>query len=66
MKTIINGFAVDFRTTGDSDGLPVFFIHGFPFSQEMWKPQVAALSSDCQVITYDVRGHGESEVGDGQ
>jgi len=55
-----------YNTYGKESGLPVVFIHGFPFSQEMWKQQVAALSPSCWVITYDVRGHGQSEVGDGQ
>jgi 3-oxoadipate enol-lactonase len=32
----------------------------------MWKPQVEILSPNYRVITYDVRGHGESDVGDGQ
>ncbi|MGA9363224.1 MAG: alpha/beta hydrolase [Bacteroidota bacterium] len=66
MKAIINGWATSYNTYGKTSGLPVVFIHGFPFSQEMWKPQVSALSPDYWVITYDVRGHGESEVGDGQ
>jgi 3-oxoadipate enol-lactonase len=66
MKAIINGWNIDYNIYGKASGLPVVFIHGFPFSQEMWRLQVAKFSGDCRVITYDVRGHGESEVGDGQ
>jgi len=66
VKAIINGWATSYNTYGKTSGLPVVFIHGFPFSQEMWRPQVAELSGDCRVITYDAKGHGESEVGDGQ
>jgi 3-oxoadipate enol-lactonase len=66
MKAIINGWSTDYNIYGKASGLPVVFIHGFPFSQEMWRSQVAELSGDHRVITYDVRGHGESEVGDGQ
>jgi 3-oxoadipate enol-lactonase len=66
MKAVINGWSIDYNIFGKPSGLPVVFIHGFPFSQEMWRPQVAELSRDYRVITYDVRGHGKSKVGDGQ
>jgi 3-oxoadipate enol-lactonase len=66
MKAIINGWSTNYNIYGKASGQPVVFIHGFPFSQEMWRSQVAELSGDHRVITYDVRGHGESEVGDGQ
>ena len=32
----------------------------------MWKPQLESLKKNHRVITYDIRGHGKSEVGDGQ
>ena len=66
MKATINGWSIHYTTSGKLEGLPVVFIHGFPFSQEMWKPQVAAFSSEYRVVTYDIRGHGKSKVGDGQ
>jgi 3-oxoadipate enol-lactonase len=66
LKAVIKGWNTSYDTYGKASGLPVVFIHGFPFSQDMWKPQLAALSLDYWVVTYDVRGHGESEVGDGQ
>lgn len=66
MRAKINGLEVAYNTAGNPSDLPVLFIHGFPFSQEMWKPQVTLLSQNYRVITYDVRGHGGSEVGDGQ
>lgn len=51
--------------SGPKDALPVILIHGFPLSHEMWKPQVEALSPTFLTITYDLRGHGKSPVGDG-
>ncbi len=45
---------------------PIVLIHGFPFSHEMWSPQIAFLEKKLRVIAYDVRGHGKSDVGDGQ
>jgi 3-oxoadipate enol-lactonase len=51
---------------GDPAALPVIFIHGFPFSHRMWDAQVAALSSRYRTIAYDLRGLGDSSLGDGQ
>lgn len=43
------------------------FIHGFPFSSGMWKGQTQMLQEkNLRVIAYDLRGHGQSDVGDGQ
>lgn len=66
MRALVNGLAMEYAVDGPRTGLPVLFIHGFPFNKEMWKPQVDTLKNDCYVITYDVRGHGASDVGDGQ
>lgn len=51
---------------GDSAAPPVIFIHGFPFSHKMWASQVDAVSASFRAIAYDVRGLGESSMGDGQ
>jgi len=51
---------------GKREGISVVFIHGFPFSHEMWEVQLEAVSRSYHAVAYDVRGHGRSEVGDGQ
>ena len=66
MKLQTQGISLAYETAGPRNSLPVVFIHGFPFSREMWRGQVKALSRDFYVVTYDVRGHGESDTGDGQ
>lgn len=66
MRAIINNIGIEYEVTGTRMGLPVVFIHGFPFSKEMWKSQVEDLKKNYYVITFDVRGHGSSDVGDGQ
>jgi 3-oxoadipate enol-lactonase len=66
LKALINGCRLSYETFGKRSAVPIVLIHGFPFSQQMWEPQVHALSPHYFVITYDVRGHGESEIGDGQ
>ncbi len=41
---------------------PLIFIHAFPLSSKMWKQQVEYFQHTYRVITYDVRGLGESKV----
>ncbi len=66
MKADINGHSLNYVVQGANNGLPVVFIHGFPFSHRMWGPQLEALPHRCRAIAYDVRGHGDSDVGNGQ
>ncbi len=66
MRYNTNGVSIEYETEGPRTGIAVVFIHGFPFSKAMWKPQVELFKKDFHTITYDVRGHGASEVGDGQ
>lgn len=52
--------AVDEQGSGDA----VLFIHGHPFNRSMWQPQVDALASRYRVIAPDLRGYGDSGLGD--
>lgn len=61
----INGLKLHYTDTGVEHASPVIFIHGFPFSSEMWEEQIGFLSDTHRVITYDVRGHGKSQLGNG-
>jgi 3-oxoadipate enol-lactonase len=64
MKIALNGIQLNYVERGLPDGLPIIFIHGFPFSHEMWSPQMASLPNRYRAISYDVRGHGASDIGD--
>ncbi len=66
MKLEVNGYTMYYREQGPPDGLPVVFIHGFPFSHRLWDPQLETLPDRFRGVAYDVRGHGASDVGDGQ
>lgn len=67
MEEQINGVRLHYIDVGvDSGKPPIVLIHGFPFSSEMWKPQIDFLKAKYRVIAYDVRGHGNSDDGDGQ
>jgi 3-oxoadipate enol-lactonase len=60
-------------TSGDADifyevlgsGPPVVLLHPFPANHNLWKPAAQALITRYRVILPDLRGHGESDVGDG-
>jgi 3-oxoadipate enol-lactonase len=43
-------------------------VHGFPLNSEMWKRQIQELENktNLRIISYDLRGHGRSDVSDGQ
>src|SRR5260221_506188 len=42
-------------------GQPVVLIHGLGSSTRDWEAQVPELAEDYQVITFDLRGHGQSD-----
>jgi pimeloyl-ACP methyl ester carboxylesterase len=46
-------------------GPPVVLLHPFPAHHELWLPAAQALISRYQVILPDLRGHGDSSVGNG-
>ena len=61
-----NGTRHYYIDVGAASAPAIVLIHGFPFSNEMWQPQIDALKSRYRVVAYDLRGQGNSEVGDGQ
>lgn len=59
--------------SGDADivyevlgvGAPVVLLHPFPAHHDLWKPAALALFSRYRVILPDLRGHGDSGIGEG-
>ena len=47
------------------EGPPVMLLHAFPAHHGLWLPAAQALINRYRVILPDLRGHGESGVGDG-
>ena len=47
------------------DGSPVILLHPFPAHHEFWLPVAESLSLRYRLLLPDLRGHGESGVGDG-
>jgi pimeloyl-ACP methyl ester carboxylesterase len=60
----VNGQRLRFEDSG-GDGSAVILSHGFLMDREMFAAQVEALAPEFRVITWDARGHGETEF-DGQ
>ena len=46
-------------------GSPIMLLHPFPADHEFWLPAAQYLVSRYQVILPDLRGHGDSSVGEG-
>ena len=66
MIALINDAKLHYVDIGDPTGMPVVFLHGFPFSHEMWTSQLENVRRFYRALAYDIRGHGNSDVGDGQ
>jgi pimeloyl-ACP methyl ester carboxylesterase len=64
MKINIDGLSVNLF--GEKTARAIVFVHGFPYDHLMWKAQYEALSEKYFCVAYDIRGLGESEIGDGQ
>jgi pimeloyl-ACP methyl ester carboxylesterase len=54
---------IAYRVLGE--GSPVILLHPFPANHEFWLPVAENLSTRYRVILPDLRGHGDSGVGDG-
>jgi 3-oxoadipate enol-lactonase len=47
------------------DGSPIILLHPFPVHHEFWLPVAETLATRYRTILPDLRGHGDSEVGEG-
>jgi pimeloyl-ACP methyl ester carboxylesterase len=54
-----DGVRVYFEDHGTGPG--VLLSHGFSASSTMWREQIAALEDRYRVMTWDMRGHGQSD-----
>ena len=59
-KAKVNGIETFYEVTGN--GYPLVFIHGGDLESSSWNSQVACFSQSYKVITYDIRGHGQSQI----
>lgn len=54
---------IAYRVLGE--GSPLVLLHPFPVNHEFWLPVAEALSTRYRIILPDLRGHGDSGVGEG-
>lgn len=55
------GVRVHYQVFGrDTGRLPLLLTHGFAASAAMWQPNLAELAASRPVITWDLRGHGQT------
>ncbi len=60
----INGVSLYYETAGSGD--PLVLVHGSWGDHDNWAQIVPALSQSFLVVTFDRRGHSQSEAGPGQ
>ena len=59
--TTVSGLKLYYESTGDEQAEPVVLVHGSWTDHHSWDRLVPALSRSFRVITYDRRGHSQSE-----
>jgi pimeloyl-ACP methyl ester carboxylesterase len=55
----LNGIEIDYEVSGS--GPPVLLSHGYSATRRMWDGQHRALGDAYQVISWSMRGHGQTE-----
>lgn len=64
----VNGIEIAYRR--DGDGAPtrpwLVFAHALGHDHTMWDPQVEAFGRACNILRYDLRGHGRSSAPRGE
>ncbi len=63
MQMRVNGVRLACEVFGEGDRPWVVFVHGFPFSRATWQREARVLATEYRVLTFDLRGLGESELG---
>lgn len=58
----LNGITINYNVVGE--GPAVLLTHGYSATGRMWKPQEDALKDRYRLITWDMRGHGQTESPD--
>jgi pimeloyl-ACP methyl ester carboxylesterase len=59
-----DGVKLYYETNGE--GPVVLLTHGYSATSQMWRGQIAALSAKNRLVTWDMRGHGQSDYPEDQ
>jgi len=60
-----NGLSTFYRLDGPDDASVIMLAHPLGAHSEVWAAQVDALSARHRLLSYDLRGHGQTAVPDG-
>jgi len=63
MRAKVNDICIDYELAGS--GHTLVLIHGLGGNGQTWESQVPLLARRYHVLTWDVRGHGQSDKADG-
>lgn len=63
MRIAVNGVEIGYDVAGAAGAPWLVLVHGFPFTRALWDAQAPALAHRFRVLTYDLRGLGESALG---
>ena len=58
-QATLNGIEIDYAVSGR--GRPVILSHGYGATGRMWDGQRRTLGDRYRLITWDMRGHGQTE-----
>ncbi len=64
MRVSANGIDIACEASGPESAPVLIFNHSLATSRAMWRSQVAAFAPRYRVVTFDMRGHGESSAPD--
>lgn len=65
MKAKVNGMELYYEVSGKEGAPWLVLSHSLASNVRMWDPQVTAFKDRYRVLTYDMRGHGQSAAPDG-
>jgi 3-oxoadipate enol-lactonase len=62
MRARIKDIDIAYRLDGTAQAPVVMLSHSLAATMDMWKPQLPVLTKDYRVLSYDMRGHGDSSA----
>jgi 3-oxoadipate enol-lactonase len=64
VRVTVNGIDLACQADGPADGPVIVLGHTLATSRAMWRKQIPYFAQRCRVVSYDLRGHGESAAPD--
>jgi 3-oxoadipate enol-lactonase len=64
LRVTVNGIDLACQVDGPDEGPVLVLSHTLATSRAMWRPQIPHLARRYRVVSYDMRGHGESAAPD--